>query len=222
MIKKLLATSALVAVPFVANAADMAVKAAPVATVMAPAPFTWTGWYIGGTIGYGKQELFRDDISRKSTSDGFTGGLHTGYNWQSGTFVYGWEADVSATSINGRVPTTSFETTTVSSRLMATLRARMGLAFDRSLIYATAGGSYMRARIFTDDNSGETTNHNVWGYVVGGGWEYAINNNLIYRAEGLYNVYDKTRSYDFSCGGGCEDVKINHVWNARTGFSYKF
>ena len=48
--------SAVAAVP--ASAADMAVKARPVAAMPAPAPvYSWAGFYLGGHAGYGSSSF---------------------------------------------------------------------------------------------------------------------------------------------------------------------
>src|SRR5207248_8093531 len=97
--QKILLTSAAAAVAGIsgANAADMALKAPP----LAPAP-SWAGWYIGGQIGTALVDITRwnsdfgyvSDYSGKKTV--WTGGGQIGYNWQRGNFVYGLEVDVSS------------------------------------------------------------------------------------------------------------------------------
>jgi outer membrane immunogenic protein len=219
MIRKLLVTSALVAVPFMAEAADLAVKAPPRAP--APLEFSWAGWYIGGTAGYGEMGLRTPEGDASAKHSGVVGGLHAGRNWESGNIVYGIEGDIGATAIAGHIASTGSSTSTsFSSHLTATLRGRLGIAFNRNLLYATGGASYLHGRIHTDDNNSETTRHNIWGYVVGGGWEHAYNNSLILRVEGLYHGYNKTLNY--ACNSGCESMRIKDIWTVRAGFSYKF
>lgn len=223
MIKKLLATTALVAMPFAASAADLAVKA----PLRAPAPeFTWVGYYAGGTFGYAGLKVGTPEVGANGDRvlSGFTGGLHAGVNWQSGNIVYGFEGDVAAVSAAGHFPGFGTGTSTAfSTRLTATLRGRLGVAFNRNLFYATGGLSYLNGRTHTDDNNGEEKNHNLFGYVVGGGWEYAYNNNLIIRVvEAQYHGYHKTVNYDNSCVGCGEVGAIRDLVTVRTGLSYKF
>src|SRR5436190_14873520 len=93
-----------------ASAADMAVKARPVA---APAIVdTWTGFYIGVNAGYGWQAN-SDTINYffafapgvvQNTGPGFNdqggfGGGQLGYNWQAGKFVFGFETDIQGSDI---------------------------------------------------------------------------------------------------------------------------
>jgi outer membrane immunogenic protein len=110
-----------------ASAADMAYKAAPVP--MAPAPFSWTGFYIGANIGGGwtgnnggsdfgpvfppfivlaPQAAIPtlipgqlDVLNGGGRRDGVIGGGQVGYNWQINQFVLGVEADAVGTGLNG-------------------------------------------------------------------------------------------------------------------------
>ncbi len=80
---------------------------------------TWTGAYIGGTAGYGWGDS-RSDVTALEPSlavpyqqmgmlpqalnpslKGFMGGGEVGYNWQSGWWVAGFEADISYSALRG-------------------------------------------------------------------------------------------------------------------------
>ena len=106
-----------------ASAADMAVKARPLPVVDV---WNWTGFYIGGNVGYGWSDGDRTVTARPSdaqsalllntfafdfgparppvsfATSGVTGGLQAGYNWQLSNWVVGVEADINAANINGR------------------------------------------------------------------------------------------------------------------------
>ena len=102
------AVAALIGAP--AFAADMAVKAPP----PAPAPvYGWTGFYIGGNVGYGfgrasnnltfeqscvciANAFWRFNGNAKVNPSGAIGGAQAGYNWQAGTVLYGIETDIQA------------------------------------------------------------------------------------------------------------------------------
>lgn len=125
-----IATLAVLALSSTANAADLPVKAPPPA---APAPLSWTGFYIGGNAGYawGTSDVssvatcptggfscvypstavildaFGAGASGALKPNGFTGGAQVGYNWQTGNVVYGIEADFNAFSVKGSVGTTA-------------------------------------------------------------------------------------------------------------------
>src|SRR5262249_5718384 len=88
-----------------AFAADMPMKAAPMAPVVVP--FSWTGFYVGGHIGGGWYDqtwcrvgggvdgcAVRVPGANYADFDpsGFLGGGQIGFNMQSGMFVFGIEA----------------------------------------------------------------------------------------------------------------------------------
>ena len=84
---------------------------------------------------------------------GIVGGMHAGQNWQVNTFVYGWEADLSATGWaknTVRVEPGGFDTlgglhTKVTA--LASLRARLGMLFTPSLHgYVTGGLAYAHGK----------------------------------------------------------------------------
>ena len=122
------AGSALLTGIMTASAADMAYKAAPVA--MAPAPFSWTGFYIGANVGgawTGNNNATSDfgplfpgfivlapnaviptvfpgqlaSLTGGGRQSGVIGGGQIGYNWQVNQFVLGFEADAQGTGLNG-------------------------------------------------------------------------------------------------------------------------
>jgi outer membrane immunogenic protein len=129
----------------------------------APAPaFSWSGFYIGGTVGGGMASLPVNDIDNfleetvagpSLKSLGAVGGLHAGYNWQlSPSFLFGLEGDFNWSSFKAN-DTTCFgdcvgrntdDPLTASSKLDAfsTFRARFGLTSDHTLVYVTAGPAW--------------------------------------------------------------------------------
>ena len=89
-----------------ALAADLPVKA-PVYRAPVAAAYNWTGWYVGGNIGYGwgtADTNYTDpgfgffglptSFSASQNLSGIIGGGQIGYNWQANnTWVFGLEAD---------------------------------------------------------------------------------------------------------------------------------
>jgi outer membrane immunogenic protein len=110
--KQFLVAAAAVASMFgsAAMAADLPVKAAPMPMA---AVYNWTGFYIGGNIGYswGRSNdlstftngagtvLFSNSSS--INLDGVVGGGQVGYNWQVTNWVWGLEADIQGTDEKG-------------------------------------------------------------------------------------------------------------------------
>src|SRR5712664_4482194 len=94
MKKVLLATVALVALGMApAVAADLAARTYTKAPALAPI-YNWTGFYIGAMGGYGSE-----DTSDFALKGGFGGGT-VGYNWQTGMYVFGIEADAACADIS--------------------------------------------------------------------------------------------------------------------------
>ena len=154
-----------------ATATAMPVKAPPLKAAPG-APWTWSGFYIGGHAGYGwghdpffldnrdltEDVIFADGIG----SNGFVGGLQAGANWQTGAWLGGLEVDLSGTDIrgsaSGTVPITvpgitGTDTVTMSDKfdLLGSARVRLGRLFwPDVLLYGTGGLAWTRMRQTTD------------------------------------------------------------------------
>src|SRR5690349_16533508 len=98
--------------------------------IIPPSFYGWTGPYLGGNLGY-EWGTTGNNPTRPS---GFEGGLQAGYNWQTGQFVFGGEADFQLSGANDTVAPWKF-----SNPWFGTLRARGGVAVDNFLIYGTLG-----------------------------------------------------------------------------------
>jgi outer membrane immunogenic protein len=210
MKKILLASVALLGFAGAASAADLPVRAAPPAPIIAAVPvFTWTGFYVGVNAGYGWNA--NDSITvggvRFDLDDegGFVGGAQAGYNYQIGSFVVGLEGDIQYADFGGD-DRFDFDRDGIvdddfnNSDWFGTVRARAGVAFDRALIYATGGFA------FADDAT---------GWTVGGGLEYAFTNNLSAKVEGLYVNLDQ----DDNFLGIDNDAEFGVV---RAGLNFRF
>jgi outer membrane immunogenic protein len=181
----------------------------------------------------------------------FSGGVHAGYNYQfSGKWVAGVEADFSLLSNSanrnvrqvtiGGVPIAGdFITTADKTDWLASARARLGYAMMPNwLVYGTLGGAWSRqsfqgneistiAPVFSA-TAGNT--HKVSaGVAAGGGFEYAMTQHIILRAEYLYYGVDKTVTAVAPCVGACLGIgpdvftwRTNNIQQARAGVSYKF
>jgi outer membrane immunogenic protein len=204
-----------------AFAADLPVRTAPPAPMIAAVPiFTWTGFYVGVNAGWG----WRDDNSTpviltpgigtpglagqldfSGDDGGFTGGGQIGYNYQIGSFVIGAEADIqwADTGNNQSVvftPAPGFtgvflpgDFSSNAPEWFGTLRARLGFAADRFLIYGTAGLAY------TENDA---------GWVAGGGVEWALPTNwnmfgssaVTLGLEGLWISIDRDNDFNGPIG----------------------
>jgi len=210
-IKRCLLASAASLLPFAANAADLPVKA-PLPAPPPPA-FTWTGLYLGASAGFITQGTTFTDVGTATSPSfglfaeipgetlGINGaggifGFDIGYNYQIGPWVLGVEADISGTTLNNSTSALAFGEfpSSISSKLpgLATLRGRVGYAFDRLLIYATGGfaagtvSNTVSVSGLPAAFSAATGDWQTTGWTVGGGIEYAFTYNWILRLEGLY------------------------------------
>jgi len=176
-------------------AADLPSRKAPPPMVYAPA-FTWTGFYVGLNAGVGwagSRDVVVSGPTAASSgvlsgggSDGtFVGGGQIGYNWQSGSIVYGLETDIQYVAMNGGVswgPYSWWARGEDDGGYFGTVRARIGYAIDRTLLYVTGGLAYggLNSNPLTGNNTSNV------GWTIGGGVEYAITNNWTVKVEGLY------------------------------------
>jgi outer membrane immunogenic protein len=222
LIKAGVATFALLITAFAAEAADMPVKApyykgAPRSVV---AYYNWTGFYAGivGGYGFGSSDWSSPAVS--PDPKGWLIGGTLGYNWQAGSWVYGLEGDYNYSQIKGS-SACGVGTCETKSDWFATIRGRIGYAFDRWLPYITAGGAYGNITA-TNSNPGRgSASAEEFGWTAGAGLEYAFLGNWTAKIEYLYLDLDK-----FSCGTACSAVVPNEVsYQAnivRAGLNYKF
>ncbi|QEN90103.1 porin family protein [Labrys sp. KNU-23] len=228
---KKIVLAALFLVPMPALAADLA--PAPVEPIVPVTPFSWTGFYVGAHIGYGWGRE-KDDLSRSTpvpadnfNVNGVLGGLHAGYNEQfSNNIVVGLEGDIDLSSIKGSH--TVIDAQNGNSRLHMTnrwqgsVRARLGYAFDRILVYATGGVAFgdirERWNLFDGDVVGSSTKTKV-GWTAGAGVEYAFTDNWIGRVEVRYTDFGKSR---FRVAPDTRFKAGFHETVAMVGISYKF
>ncbi len=234
-----------------ALAADGSVDA-PVIMYAPPVPvvYNWTGFYLGGNVGghFGNDDITTttgipaiDGITATSlTPQGVVAGLQVGYNWQIGSVLVGIELDgnwldgtASRTLTNFRAPINPSDvmTNSVNAVFLTTVRPRIGVVFDRLLLYATGGlavstikttdtfaalgGTFLTAT----DNSMTRT-----GETIGGGLEYAFLDSWTFKAEYLYVSFG---SFDTTIQRPVAPVSLSlqHKYSdnvARIGLNYRF
>jgi outer membrane immunogenic protein len=201
----LLTCVAVVALATGALAADLPTRKGP-PPAPAYAPFSWTGFYIGVNGGYGWGSAGNTTLSNNlgvalaptagpQPAGGF-GGAQAGYNWQTGMFVLGAEADIQGAAINNSFTRTLDAAGDVLHAkqdidMFGTVRARGGFAIDQFLIYATGGFAYasLDDRLVVSNGGASATlvkNEIQVGAAVGGGVEYALNANWSIKGEYQY------------------------------------
>lgn len=196
-----LAGVALVALTSVASAADLPRKSPPIQPIIAVPAFSWTGFYVGANAGYGigtntqsNSLVGRTPVAARIVGDpdGFIGGGQIGYNYQfQNNIVVGFEADFQGTTLETNRSNVFGTTAQGSLDYFGTARARVGYAFggtnsllDRTLLYVTGGFAYGNNTLSLANYRSPSSTQ--FGYVVGGGLEYAVTNNWTVKLEGLY------------------------------------
>jgi outer membrane immunogenic protein len=205
---------------------DVVAPPAPVVSV-----YDWTGFYIGayGGGGWGDADFAFPGLGTASSTSvsGALFGGQVGYNWQTGSWVFGGEADFGWSGIDGSesCPNPAFNCD-FDSNWLGTVRARVGWASNNWLIYATGGWSFIDAE-YTASNAGgggafgptysDTTN----GWNVGGGVEWGFYQNWSAKLEYLYHDFGDTGlpASSFGPGNPNVDLQLNTV---RFGVNFRF
>ena len=163
---------------------------------------------------------FRSSVS----PDGLIGGVQGGYNWQVNSLVFGIEGDVSFADWGDStvvfdsdfdalgdmgllgVDGEAFGTASSNLDLLASLRGRVGVAFDSLMVYGTGGVAWAdadaRARIVVSDPGFPTEtvftgkkSFDDLGFVVGGGASWmVIPQTFSVGVEGLYYFFDEEKT----------------------------
>jgi outer membrane immunogenic protein len=193
-----------------------------------------------------------------SQSAGFLGGGQAGYNWQTGAFVLGVETDFDGSTLSksfnnvGSPFAGPFATAaglggdafTINGKnsltWLGTTRGRVGFVVtpdNRLMIYGTGGVAYGGGNSqfsVRDNTTGSVLSANPSssrvGWVIGGGAEYAVTNNITIKGEYLYADLGSSKFTTTPNGfatanfpGVVASGKIG--WNAsifRAGVNYKF
>ena len=206
-----------------AFAADLPYRAPPPVYLPPPPIFTWTGFYIGGQVGgawgtggnrfhaFDPDTNTFVDTSFGGNPSGVIGGGHVGFDYQ----IPGWNWFSSSgvvIGVEGTVDGTSLSKTTVvtfpgdfgggtlsahtSADIQGSIRGRLGIAWDRVLIYGTGGVAFAGVNSDLTLSGVDTTvvpfvpffasrsrSNSRTGWTVGGGIEYALTNNWSIGAE---------------------------------------
>jgi outer membrane immunogenic protein len=202
-------------------------SAGPNSPVPSPTSYTWKGGYIGGHVGWGRgranttftplpnatQFIDMTPTTLRPDPSGFNGGAQGGYNWQTGHFVIGGEADISWSKMSGTAtvtpiiknngtpfPGAGFLTAHQDTKWFGTVRGRMGITpTPRVLVYGTGGLAYGHVNYSanSDFRPGVPTpilffqypaslSKTKAGWTVGGGVEVGISKHWSWKAEYLY------------------------------------
>lgn len=258
--KVLMASVAVSTIASLAFAADIAPREAPPVTGFPTPIFAWAGLYfgvnaggiliagsgnnaalfVGGGTGPNGRRGDRDgpslgDTTKKSNRPGFVGGGQVGYNWQVSRFVLGLETDLQGLTRSNDIFPGAFGDIGGRGGYLGTVRGRLGLAFDRLLIFGTGGLAYCNINTpntiiglseragpinFTNNLGGNRTHV---GYSVGGGVEYAFTDNWSMKVEYLNTDFGQNNvSFAGPSGGALTFSRRERNTIVRAGLNYRF
>jgi outer membrane immunogenic protein len=188
-----------------------------------PAPFpaiNWSGFYAGlnaggAMVSGGFMDPCFTCADLTINAPAFIVGGQAGYNWQYRSFVYGVEGDIdwvsaNRTLINAADDSDEAGTATLKMDAFASLRGRMGLAYENTLIYVTAGPAFghfnsnVMLGTFPGTSDHDTSRDKVWlpGVAAGAGAEVMLSGNLSVRGELLYAMFtDSNTNYIVNATG---------------------
>jgi outer membrane immunogenic protein len=165
---------------------------------------SWARPYLGVNLGYAWGAV----ANNPAKPSGFVGGVQAGYNWQSGSFVFGLEGDIQATAAEETFAPWKF-----SNPWFGTVRGRAGYAFNNVLFFGTGGLAFGELRATT---FGLTESHTNAGWTLGAGAEMGIDRNWSAKIEYLY--VDLANS-NFVITGASNGYRFGLI---RAGVNYRF
>lgn len=240
-----------------AHAADL--RPITKAPALAPAKpiYNWTGFYIGGHAGAAwADHKFHDVVGAIDVAEfraqGYLGGGQIGYNWQTGSWVFGAELEGSFAHLRRGVGFgrgfgglggcfTQFGINScgfgggfgsqfggqfgAQVEALGLLSGRLGYAWDRTLLYVKGGGALAREKYIFRIPSATlslTPTDTRYGWFVGAGVEYALTTNWTIKVEYNYIDFGTERLAPASAGVGFLFDQSQQVQLVKGGFNYKF
>jgi opacity protein-like surface antigen len=179
----------------------------------------WTGIYVGAAAGLSSREFSVSTTAPRASSFGTS--LHllgfTGAQIQRGNVVFGLEANMATVPASQRMRVVFAPNDIVTARsgggTLVTGRLRVGYAFGRVLLHASAGLGLLSTRLSVTDGVSSATTHldkPAWSLAVGA--DYAMTQNLFLRMS-LTTAGVMSSNLDV---GGLGVTSTRHVENAAT------
>lgn len=217
-----------------AQAADL--PPAPPPPPAAPIPYApklydWSGIYIGAHVGGGYSDSsWTDPITGLGNGTfnnfGFLGGAQVGANVQFNRLVLGLEGDFSWTSLKASSADSIGEAINTTVPWTSTVTGRVGAAFDRLLVYGKGGLALAQDQSSLTDLGGNISTDSFLrtGWTVGGGLEYALDDNWSAKIEYDYLGFG-SQSMNFSTITPSATLTPNaslNVQEIKAGLNYRF
>jgi len=185
---------ALLAIAAMTGSAEAQSRRAQADTPRTPPIHQWTGFYVGGNLGYGVAGLTDNaPLAVTTNMTGVVGGAQVGYNRQIDSMVVGIEADIQASdqsaTYSRNLPVVGDLTVDQRIPYFGTVRGKLGYAFDCGCVmaYGTLGWAYGAYRpsvtAFGITLSGDYTRSAL---AAGAGVEWMVKRNWSAKLEALY------------------------------------
>jgi outer membrane immunogenic protein len=187
-----------------------------------PASYDWSGFHLGGWLGamcldttYVPELADDPELAGCSLAGGALGGYS--FQFDSGLVIglegdFGWGGDIAENFL---------DQVAYAIDKTATLRARLGWAFDDTLIYATGGAAWAEGHmsgVFGGTDGEDTNWHSGW--TAGIGMEHAVSDSFRFRLEYLYARLGE-KEYEVTCGCTIE-AGIDNLHIARAALVWGF
>jgi len=198
-----------------AIAADLPARTYTKAPAIAPLP-TWTGFYVGAMGGYASQ-----DTSDFALKGGFGGGT-VGYNWQTGMYVFGIEADAAGADISTTAGIPGLVSAEDKLRALGTVRGRVGVTYQQVLFYGTGGFAWADERVSASALGVSISDTKTrTGWTAGGGVEVMFAPHWSVKGEYLYRSFSSETIFSGVIPGGLATGTLN-INSGQVGVNYHF
>ena len=199
-----------------AIAADLPARTYTKAPAAVAPLYNWTGFYIGAMGGFGKE-----DTSDFALSGGFGGGT-AGYNWQTGQFVFGIEADAAGADISSSFAVPGLVSAEDKIRALGTVRGRFGVAYEQILFYGTGGFAWADERVSASALGVSISDTKTrTGWTAGGGVEWMFAPHWSVKGEYLYRSFGSENFFAGTIPGGIDSGTLN-IHSGQVGVNYHF
>jgi len=204
---------------------------------------SWTGFYVGGHLGYGwgSEDWTRiagtggqqgNGRVRSFDLDGFLAGGQVGFNYQVNQWVFGIEGEMSWSDVSGGFAGTNNNgpaSRNTEIDWIATLGGRAGYAFDNVVLYVKGGGAWADQSYNHPATGGQgqafryTGGATRSGWFIGAGLEYGFWRNWSARLEYNYIDFGTDRITLNEVSGRFVTFDMNQtVQTIKFGVNYRF
>jgi outer membrane immunogenic protein len=172
------------------------------AITTAQSAYDWSGFYLGTQFGWGWSDQHVEDITGLDGEVGLNGGFFgpvLGIQKQWNNFVLGAEVEANWSDIDGQDSLPGAPGRTFGGiEVFGSAGARIGYAWNRFLIFATAGLSGAETANEERIGPSRSDDHDAsFGWMAGAGIDYGVTDNLVLGI--LYRHYD-FGEFDYQMG----------------------